>query len=131
MIAYSCHCVGRASKVSLTILRVGFLGDLLPPLRSRAPFFSSLLPHFLSLLLPGRPFYYSHAEMPLRRSLQLVNDLPFSQPEVGPDGEVEAAAVLAAMRRGQAQLRWVTQEGDSNMSSDLQPPPPSPGVSSA
>lgn len=64
-------------------------------------------------------------------SWQLVNDLPFSQPEVGPDGEVEAAAVLAAMRRGQAQLRWVTQEGDSNMSSDLQPPPPSPGVSSA
>lgn len=131
MIAYSCHCVGRASRVSLTILRVGILGDLLPPLRSRAPFFSSLLPHFLSLLLPGRPFYYSHAEVPLRRSLQLVNDLPFSQPEVGPDGEVEAAAVLAAMRRGQAQLRWATQEGDSNMSSDLQPPPPSPGVSSA
>lgn len=69
--------------------------------------------------------------MSLRRSLQLVSDLPFSQPEPHDDGEANAAAVLAAMPGGQAQLRWATPSHATELSSDLVPPPSSPGVSAA
>ena len=77
------------------------------------------------------PLHYPAVLMPLRRSLQLVSDLPFSQPEPHDDGEANAAAVLAAMPGGQAQLRWATPSNATEFSSGLAPPPSSPGVSAA
>lgn len=80
--------------------------------------------------LLGDPFHRP-VDMPARRPPQLVKDLPFSQPEFEREREAEAAAVLAAMPRGQEQLRWAIPTRETNVSSDREPPPASPAISPA
>lgn len=69
--------------------------------------------------------------MPPQRSPQLFANLPSTQPTAASDGHAAAAAVLAEMPTGQAQLHWVTPGFASDESSVLQPPVLSPAASSA